>query len=44
MHITRGQESLWGLENWLDKNPRASDYYRVLARNLGDEFRGVLPK
>jgi hypothetical protein len=43
MHITKGQESLQGLDNWLAKNPAAPDHDRLVAQSLADELREVLP-
>lgn len=43
MHITKGQESLRGLDNWLGKNSDAPYPDRLVARSLADELRGVLP-
>lgn len=44
MHLTKGQESLRGLDNWLTKNPEAPYYDRLVAQSLVDELRGVLPR
>lgn len=44
MHITKGQESLRGLDNWLAKNPDGTYHDRLVAQSLADELRGVLPK
>lgn len=44
MHLTKGQESLRGLDNWLAKNPDAPYYDRLVAQSLADELRGVLPR
>lgn len=43
MHLTKGQESLRGLDNWLAKNPDAPYYDRLVGQSLADELRGVLP-
>jgi hypothetical protein len=43
MHLTKGQESLRGLDNWLAKNPDAPYKDRLVAQSLADELRGVLP-
>jgi hypothetical protein len=44
MHITKGQESLRGLDNWLAKYPDAPYHDRLVAQSLADELRGVLPR
>ena len=44
MHITKGQESLRGLENRLSSNPNAPYNDRLVAQSLADELRGVLPR
>ena len=44
MHVTKGQESLRGLDNWLARNPDAPYHDRLVAQSLADELRGVLPR
>lgn len=44
MQLTKGEESLRGLENWLTKNPDAPHQDRLVAQSLADELRGVLPR
>ena len=44
MHLTKGQESLRGLDNWLAKNPNAPFGDRLVGQSLADELRGVLPR
>jgi hypothetical protein len=44
MHLTKGEESLRGLDNWLAKNPDAAYSDRLVAQSLADELRGVLPR
>ena len=41
-HITKGQESLRGLQNWLRRNPGASEADRSVARNLVDQLHDAL--
>jgi len=41
-HITKGRESLRGLQNWLRRNPGASDADRSVAENLMDQLHDAL--
>lgn len=41
-HTQKGIESVRALENWLAKNPTASEYDRMVAKSLGDELKPVL--
>jgi hypothetical protein len=38
MHLTKGQESLNGLNNWLRRNPEAPYADRLVAQSLADEL------
>jgi hypothetical protein len=41
-HVTKGRESLRGLQNWLRRNPGASDADRSAAENLIDQLHDAL--
>lgn len=41
-HTQKGIETLKGLENWLARNPNASQYDRIVARSLADELKSAL--
>lgn len=42
MHLTKGQQSLRGLDKWLRLNPAAPHHDRLVANSLAEELRGVL--
>ena len=42
MHITKGQETLRGLENWLRRNPEASASDRGVAQSMVNELKDAL--
>ena len=41
-HTTKGKETLRGLENWLRRNPGATDADRSVAENLIHQLRDAL--
>ena len=44
LHITKGRESLRGLNKWLGNNADAPYHDRLVAQSLADELEDVLPR
>lgn len=42
MHTIKGQETLQGLNNWLQRNADAPYHDRLVAQSIADELSAVL--